>query len=59
MIFFTLKWIRKTAMALSLVVGGFLLADGGWIYAKAKLAQQLIEDAWQQTLATGEPVKPL
>ncbi len=58
MIFFTLKWIRKTAMALSLVVGGFLLADGGWIYAKAKLAQQLIEDAWQQTLATGEPVKP-
>jgi len=40
------------------VAGGYLLADGGWIYAKAQLAQQLIEQAWQETLESGEAIKP-
>jgi len=58
MIFLTLKLIRKAVIALCLVAGGFLLADSGWIYAKAELAQKLIEDAWSQTLETGATVKP-
>jgi len=58
MIFLTLKLIRKTVFALCLLAGGFLLADSGWIYAKAELAQQLIKDAWSQTLETGVVVKP-
>jgi len=58
MIFLTLKLIRKTVFALCLLGGGFLLADSGWIYAKAELAQQLIKDAWSQTLETGAVVKP-
>jgi len=58
MIFLTLKLMRKAVIALCLVAGGFLLADSGWIYAKAELAQELIEDAWSQTLETGAVVKP-
>lgn len=58
MIFFTLKLVRKTVIALSLIAGGALLVDGGWIYAKAQLAQELIEEAWTETLETGAAVKP-
>lgn len=58
MIFLTLKLIRKTVIALSLLAGAALLADGSWIYAKAQLAQRLIDHAWTQTLATGAAVKP-
>lgn len=58
MIFFTLKLIRKTVIALCLVAGGALLIDGGWIYAKAQLAQELIKEAWDETLETGAVVKP-
>jgi len=52
------KVLRKSLIALCLVAGGYLLADGGWIYAKAQLAQQLIEQAWQETLESGEAIKP-
>ena len=52
------KVLRKSMIALCLVAGGYLLADGGWIYAKAQLAQQLIEQAWQETLQTGDAIKP-
>lgn len=58
MIFFTLKLVRKTVIALCLVAGGALLVDGGWIYAKAQLAQELIKEAWGETLETGATVKP-
>ena len=58
MIFFTLKLVRKAVIAISLVAGGALLIDGGWIYAKAQLAQELIEEAWNKTLETGAAVKP-
>ncbi|MEH6358583.1 MAG: class GN sortase [Pseudomonadales bacterium] len=53
-----IKVLRKSIIALCLVAGGYLLADGGWIYAKAQLAQQLIEQAWQETLETGKAIKP-
>lgn len=58
MISFTLKLIRKTVIALCLVAGGALLVDGSWIYAKAQLAQELIEQAWDETLETGAAIKP-
>ncbi|MEO4000837.1 class GN sortase [Mesorhizobium sp. CAU 1732] len=44
--------------SLLLAVGLVLLGQGGWIHAKALLAQHLLEQAFASTLATGEPVKP-
>jgi sortase A len=34
------------------------LADGGWIYAKALLAQELIGSAWQRSRAGDQDAKP-
>lgn len=34
------------------------LGSFGWIHAKAVLAQYLIDDAWQQTQQSGNPVRP-
>jgi sortase A len=46
------------AIPLMLVVGCWQVGSGLWIYAKARLAQLLLQRAWSQTLA-GEPaVKP-
>jgi sortase A len=50
--------LKKFALLLLMCSGGYLLADGGWIYLKAVLAQQLLEHAWQQTLETTQPSKP-
>ncbi|MEZ5524049.1 MAG: class GN sortase [Pseudomonadales bacterium] len=58
MISLIFKVVKKSIIALCLVLGGFLLADGGWIYAKALLAQELIERSWQETLETGNRIKP-
>ncbi|MFA7555698.1 MAG: class GN sortase [Spongiibacteraceae bacterium] len=41
-----------------LCVAGILMSDGLWVYAKAELAQLLIERAWQQTLDKQASVKP-
>jgi sortase A len=38
--------------------GSYLLADGGWIYLKAQLAQQLLEHSWQQMRETAQPARP-
>jgi sortase A len=46
------------AAAIGLCVGVVLVGQGGWIFAKALLAQYLLERAFAQTLATGETVKP-
>ncbi len=47
------------AIAIALVVlASLLLGQGVWVHAKAQLAQHLIADAWQQTLTTGDSVKP-
>jgi sortase A len=39
------------------VIGGAMLGYGIWIPAKAALAQVLLERAWQQTAASGAPVR--
>jgi sortase A len=50
----TARWVALVLLALGI---GFLAA-GGRIYAKAKLAQLLLQRAWAETRATGERVKP-
>lgn len=50
---------KPNSIAVALVVPAVvLLGDGLWIHVKARLAQYLIADAWQKTLATGVKVKP-
>ena len=52
---------RRTGIALivGLFGGGiWLLGHGVWIYAKAELAQQLLQRAWARTLAGEGAVKP-
>jgi sortase A len=45
------------AVALA-IAGGVWLGQGVWIYAKAELAQILIEHAWQRRLAGDAAAKP-
>ncbi|GLS84405.1 class GN sortase [Paraferrimonas haliotis] len=51
------QFIKVSFISLGLLGAG-LLSQGGYIQAKAQLAQVLIEHAWQQQLDTGKPVKP-
>ena len=46
------------AAGIFMAAGLFLAAQGGWIYAKAGVAQILLERAFAQTLTSGSPVKP-
>lgn len=46
------------AACILIATGLFLAAQGGWIYAKAGIAQILLERAFAQTLTSGSPVKP-
>lgn len=46
------------AAALFALLGLVLVGQGLWIHAKALLAQVLLERAFEQTLASGAPVKP-
>lgn len=41
-----------------IAIGLFLAAQGGWIYAKAALAQVLLERAFAESVTSGLPVKP-
>lgn len=56
--------IRPTPRALTalivclLAVGMWQLGEGSWIYAKAGLAQHLLQRAWSRTLAGETGVKP-
>jgi len=50
--------MRYAIAALVALVGLALFGHGMWIYAKAILAQVLLERAFAQTLATGQAVKP-
>ena len=43
---------------LSAALGMLFLGQGLWIKAKAELAQILLERAFTQSIATGQPVKP-
>ncbi len=49
---------RRLGVALLAAAGLWLLAAGGWIHAKAWLAQALLERAWNESLAHGGPEKP-
>ncbi len=48
-----LNFLSALCLALSL----FLFGQSAWIFAKAQLAQVLLERAFSQTIVTGEPVK--
>ena len=49
----------RAAAALALVgFGLWQLGAGGWIHAKAWLAQRLLASAWQETMANGNAAKP-
>lgn len=50
-------WLRVLAVALA-AVGVWQVGHGAWIYAKALLAQQLLQRAWVRTLAGDSHVKP-
>ena len=56
-------WIgRRSIAGLAIgVIGCFVLwelAQGGWIHMKAFVAQQLLRQAWEQTIERHSPVKP-
>lgn len=44
--------------ALVLLTAFWQIGEGAWIYAKAMVAQELLEDAWQQTKHGVKRVKP-
>ncbi|MGY5779678.1 class GN sortase [Rhizobium sp. LEGMi135b] len=46
------------AASILIAAGLFLAAQGGWIYAKAALAQLLLERAFAESVTSGAPVKP-
>lgn len=50
-------WRFKWA-SLCFVASAYLFASSGYIHAKAILAQYLIEDAWVESLHTGEKIAP-
>jgi len=50
--------LRRLAAAGLFAAAGALLLQAGWIHAKAELAQQLLERAWQRVLAGEADNKP-
>ncbi|GAA6183009.1 class GN sortase [Aliiglaciecola sp. 2_MG-2023] len=50
-------WRYKWA-SLCFVMSAYLFASSGYIHAKAQLAQYLIEDAWVESLHSGEKIAP-
>jgi sortase A len=52
-----IKTLTRTALIALLLAGITIGGEGMWIYAKAKLAQLLLEMSWRSALA-GEHVKP-
>jgi sortase A len=51
--------MRRFAAPLLLAIGGLILfGQGAYIHAKARLAQILLERAFNETIATGHPTKP-
>jgi sortase A len=51
--------MRRFAAPLVLALGGLILfGQGAYIHAKARLAQVLLERAFNETIATGHPTKP-
>ena len=44
--------------SLLLIFGSWLIGQGVWIHLKAFVAQRLLQQAWQETLTTQQPIKP-
>ena len=53
-----LRILKHWLPVLLIAAGIWQLGSGGWILAKAELAQYLISDAWQRQLVSGEVHKP-
>jgi sortase A len=51
------KYLLSITAFVLLAAGGLLLADGCWIRAKAVLAQYLLQQAFEETIRTGEQTK--
>jgi sortase A len=54
---FPRRSIRHSLSLVCLVVAALLFGQSAWIFAKAQLAQVLLERAFAQTVASGHPVK--
>lgn len=52
-----LNW-RKLLITLLLALSAWQFGQGGWIQAKAIVAQLLIAKSWQETLNTEQPMPP-
>ena len=50
--------VLAVLIASLLVAGVWQIGEGSWIYAKARLAQYLLQRAWSRTLAGETVVKP-
>lgn len=50
--------LLSLAAGIFIAIGLFLAAQGGWIYAKAALAQVLLERAFAESVTSGLLVKP-
>ena len=44
--------------SLLFALGSWLIGQGAWIHLKAVTAQWLLQQAWEETLTTQQPVKP-
>jgi sortase A len=53
----TRRFLLNLVSGLMIAASLALFGNSIWIYAKAQLAQQLLERAFSQTLITGKPVK--
>ena len=51
------KRLRLVAVLIALI-GMVFVIQGGWIQAKAALAQVLLQNAWAETVQDGEPHRP-
>ena len=49
--------LSNLVSALCIIASVFLFGNSVWIFAKAQLAQVLLERAFTQSIATGLPVK--
>ena len=50
-----MAWIFASLL---FVLGSWLIGQGLWIHVKAVTAQWLLQQAWEETLTTHQPVKP-
>jgi len=53
-----IKFCKKIAFVFLIILSAQQIGQGSYIYAKAYLAQYLISDAWEKTLAGEQQVKP-